>query len=250
MLLRSTLLRRFALVVGLAAAVPAQAAEVLKVGSTPTGIPFTFLDTKTNTIQGVMVDIINEVGKETGYTIQIEPMAFSALIPSLTSNKIDVISAAMFATEKRKEIMDFTDTVYGYGEAMVVAKSDTKAYKELADLKGETVGAQVGTAFVDPLKNAGVFAEVKVYDTGPDMMRDVMNGRIKATFIDYPVIAYQMGQGQFPTLRIVTDYKPLVNGQIGIGLRKGDDKLPKFNAAIAKIKADGRLAAIIKKWGL
>jgi polar amino acid transport system substrate-binding protein len=32
--------------------------KVLKVGSTPTGIPFTFLDTKTNTIEGVMVDII------------------------------------------------------------------------------------------------------------------------------------------------------------------------------------------------
>ena len=32
--------------------------QVLKVGSTPTGIPFTFLDTKTNTIEGVMVDLI------------------------------------------------------------------------------------------------------------------------------------------------------------------------------------------------
>ena len=30
--------------------------KVLKVGSTPTGIPFTFLDTKTNTIEGVMVE--------------------------------------------------------------------------------------------------------------------------------------------------------------------------------------------------
>src|SRR5437016_6147056 len=30
--------------------------KTLKVGSTPTGVPFTFLDTKTNTIEGIMVD--------------------------------------------------------------------------------------------------------------------------------------------------------------------------------------------------
>jgi hypothetical protein len=35
--------------------------EGMKVGSTPTGVPFTFLDTKSNQIQGVMVDIITEI---------------------------------------------------------------------------------------------------------------------------------------------------------------------------------------------
>ena len=36
---------------------PAPAQTVVRVGSTPTGVPFTFLDTKTNTIQGFMVDL-------------------------------------------------------------------------------------------------------------------------------------------------------------------------------------------------
>ena len=73
----------------------ASAQSVLKVGSTPTGIPFTFLDTKTNTIQGVMVDLVTEVGKDAGFQVQVEPMQFSTLIAALTSNKIDLISAAI-----------------------------------------------------------------------------------------------------------------------------------------------------------
>src|SRR3546814_12336239 len=77
----------------------AQAQTVLKVGSTPTGSPFTFLDTKTNTIEGVMVDIIKAVGKEAGFEVQIEPMAFSALIGPLTYKSIDLISAALFLTQ-------------------------------------------------------------------------------------------------------------------------------------------------------
>ncbi len=61
-------------VLALAAAVPGSAQQVLKVGSTPTGVPFTFLDTKTNSIQGVMVDLITEIGKDAGFQVQIEPM--------------------------------------------------------------------------------------------------------------------------------------------------------------------------------
>src|SRR5438552_13046431 len=102
-----------AAIAALAFAIPASASaqQSLKVGSTATGTPFTFLDTKTNSIQGVMVDLITEIGKDAGFQLQIEPMQFSALIPSLTSSKIDIISAAMFATAARKEVIDFSDPV-------------------------------------------------------------------------------------------------------------------------------------------
>src|SRR5437879_11250877 len=134
-----------AAVVVAAGAMPASAQQVLKVGSTPTGVPFTFLDTKTNSIQGIMVDLITEIGKDAGFQVQIEPMQFSTLIASLTSNKIDIISAAMFATAARKEVIDFSDPVYTYGEDLVVPKTDTKDYTTLEDLKGELGGAKVGT---------------------------------------------------------------------------------------------------------
>src|ERR1700743_3839290 len=143
----------------------AQAEEqVVKVGSTPTGIPFTFLDTKTNTIEGVMVDLIREVGNDAGFKVEIEGMQFSTLIPPLTSCKIDIISAAMSITAPRKEVIDFSGPVYTYGEGLIVPKSDSKDYKEFADLKGETVGATKGTAFVEPLQKSGLFAGVKIYD--------------------------------------------------------------------------------------
>src|SRR4051794_1023095 len=85
---------------------PVQAQSVVRVGSTPTGVPFTFLDTKTNTIQGFMVDLITEIGKDAGFQVSIEPMQFSALIPALTTSKIDAISAAMYITPQRKEVID------------------------------------------------------------------------------------------------------------------------------------------------
>src|SRR6476646_2172259 len=234
----------------LASVTGSDAQSIMKVGSTPTGIPFTFLDTKTNSIQGIMVDLVTEIGKDAGLSVQIEPMAFSALIPSLTSGKIDMIAAAMFITAPRKEVVDFSDPIYTYGEGLVVPKSDTKAYTTQEDLKGEVVGAQVGTAFVDALKKSGLFADVKAYDTIPDILRDVNTGRLKAGFADYPILAYNLKQGGFPEVRLVDSYKPVTVGSVGIGVRKGESALlGKINASLAKLKANGTIDKILEKWG-
>jgi polar amino acid transport system substrate-binding protein len=250
MILRNVFVALAALA-ALAFAPPAGAQPVLKVGSTPTGIPFTFLDTKTNTIRGVMVDLVTAAGKDAGFAVTIEPMQFSTLIASLTSGKIDIISAAMYITPARKEVIDFSAPVYSYGEGLVVAKADTKEYTSFEDLKGETVGAQVGTVYVEPLKKTGLFADVKIYDSIPDILRDVNNGRLKAGFADYPILAYNLQQGLFPQVRLVKSYKATVLGSIGIGVRKSDGELlNKIDASLAKLKADGTLKQILAKWGL
>jgi len=231
--------------------VPASAQPVMKVGSTPTGSPFTFLDTKTNTIEGVMADIVKAVGKEAGFGVQIEPMQFSALISSLTTKRIDIISAAMFITPVRQEVVDFSQPIYSYGEGVVVPVKDTTGYQSIADLKGKRVGVQVGTAFVDPLQKSGLFSEVKLYDTTADLMRDANAGRIDAGFLDSPIAAFAISRGQFPNLRMATTFKPTMVSSIGIATRKGDaETMGKVNAALTKLKADGTIEGILKKWGL
>ena len=230
---------------------PAAAEQVLRIGSTPTGVPFTFLDTKTNTIQGIMVDLITAIGKEAGFGVQIEPMQFSTLIPALTGNKIDLIAAAMYATPVRAQVVDFSSTVISYGEGLVVPARDTRDYTALADMKGFTVGAQVGTAYVEPLQKSGLFAEVKIYDTIPDILRDVNAGRIQAGFADLPIVAYNLQQGGFPAVRLVRSYTSVITGSVGIAVRKSDPALlAQVNTALEKLRADGTLKTILAKWGL
>jgi len=229
----------------------ATAQTVYKVGSTPTGVPFTFLDVKTNTIQGAMVDLITAIGDDAGFKVDVQATPFAALIPSLTSNKIDIISAAMLITDQRKEVIDFSDPVFPYPEGMVVNADDSTPYKGLGDLKGATVGAQVGTVYVDFLKKNGEFAEVKVYDSLADVLRDVSLGRIKAGFGDGPILAYQLSQNKDFKAKLVRTYEPKMAGSVGIGVRKTDGELlKKINASLAKLKANGTLDKILAKWNL
>ena len=240
-----------AVLAGLALGGPVAAQETLRVGATPTGMPFTFLDTKTNTIQGMMVDLITAIGTENGWAIEIQPMQFSTLVPALTTGKLDAVSAAMLITPVRQQVIDFSAPVYTYGEGLVVPASDKRDIVDAKELAGGTVGAQVGTAYVEPMKKLGVFADVKVYDTSPDILRDVAAGRLQGGFADFPIVAYAIGQGNYPGLRLVRSYKPMIVGSIGIAVRKEKpEQLAKINASLERMRADGRLQAILTKWGL
>lgn len=229
----------------------ASAQSVLKVGTEANGLPFSFVDPKTNQPDGFMVDVIKAVAEEAGFEITVEPMEFSALISSLTAGKVDLTSAAMYITPKRKEVIDFSNPIFGYGEGMIVHKDDAKEYKSFKELPGETVGAQLGTLYVAPLQEANIFSEVKVYDTVQAMMQDVNAGRIKAGFADYPIMSYFLASGQFPNVKLVKTYEPVVPGEIGIGIPKGKQELlTKINDALEKLKSSGKLDELVAKWNL
>jgi len=229
----------------------AHAQPTYTVGATASGVPFTFLDVKTNSIQGMMVDTAQAVAQAASFNVTVQQTVFSALIPSLTSSKIDIISAGMLKTPARAEVVDFSEPVYSYGEGLIVKADDAKAYKGLDDLRGEVVGAQVGTVFLDMLNKKGGFKEVRSYDSIADMMRDIALGRIKAGLGDQPIVAYQLAQGANTSVKLARDYKPVNVGDVCLVVRKGDtEMLARVNKGIAAIKADGTLAKIVKKWNL
>jgi len=233
-----------------AAAVSGAHAQIVKVGATPTAVPFNFLDPKTNTLKGVMIDIADAVGKKAGFTPEVMPIPFASLVPALQTSKIDMIASAFAKTPQRAEVVDFTQVVLEYGEGLIVPDKDKTNYQTIADLKGKTVGVQIGTLYVEPLKAAQGLKEVKMYDTMADLVRDVALGRLDAAFGDGPVVSYQVRQGA-RNVRYVDSYKPSMPTNIALAVRKGDaGRVKQLDAAIDALKQDGTIAAIMKKWGV
>jgi len=222
-----------------------------RVGATATGIPFSYLDPKTNTIQGAMIDAARFVAAESGFAISIETMPFATLIPALNDNRIDIIGAAMLVTTPRREAIEFSDPVFAYPEGLVVNITDKTAYRALSDLKGKVVGAQSGTVYVDFLKRAGEFADVKLYPSIADILREISQGRLFAGVADAPILAYQLAQNVSLRARLVSTYEPKLTGNVGFGVRKSDTELlAKINDALAKVKSDGTLDTIVARWNL
>ncbi|MDD8023766.1 MAG: ABC transporter substrate-binding protein [Paracoccaceae bacterium] len=243
-------LRSLALAAALALGALQVQAETLTVGITTTGIPFTFVDTATQKPTGAMVDLATAIARDLDVTPEFAISQFSALIPALQTDKIDLISAGMFATDKRKEVVNFSTPVYSYGDAAFVAADDTASY-QIDDLAGQVVGAQIGTTFADQLQAKGIFSEVKLYDSLVDIMRDVKLGRIKAGFGDKPIVAYQISQNPALGVRLVDGYTPMGMGDVALAVSKDKPELlEKVNASIAALTESGELTQIFGKYGL
>jgi polar amino acid transport system substrate-binding protein len=244
------LYRVFALAVAFMGSSLAQA-PTYSVGATPTGNPFTFLDARTNTIQGAMIDLLDAVASDAGFRTGIQATAFPALIPALTGKQIDIIAAPMLITAPRREVVDFSDPVFSYPEGLVVNINDKTAYRSLAELKGQVVGAQAGTVYVEFLKKNAEPAEVKVYDSLAELLREVSLGHIKAGVGDARIVRYQLARNAALGAKLVPTYEAKLNGSVGIAVRKSDTELlAKINASLAKLRANGTIDRILAKWGV
>lgn len=122
-------------------------ADPVRALGTPSGKPFTFLNVDTNKLQGVMVDLINQVAVEEKFEVKIDTSPWASVIPALTSGRADVSIAISLITPARAEIVDFTEPLFRYGEGLVLAASDNRDISSLKELEGSAVGVQIGTAY-------------------------------------------------------------------------------------------------------
>lgn len=240
-----------AVAVSMACAAGQVHADTVKIsaGTTPSSVPNAFLNLKTHEIEGVMPDVIREIGKREGFDVSFDVIPFSALIQSVVSDKIDLIVAGMTPTPRRAEVVDFSQPVAEFGKGIIVNAADKNNYRSIQDLKGMVIGAGAGEETSDELVKLGIFKEVKLYNTAADMARDVALGRITAGFNDYPVWKAQAAAGALQGARVVDGFQPLRRVPIAFGVKKGNTALmAKINDGLGKIKADGTLDKILKKW--
>lgn len=229
----------------------AQSAQTIRIGVTPTGVPFTFIDIKTDRATGVAVDVMEAVAADAGFDLKITPMQFSSMIPALQTDRIDIVVTSLVMTEERKKIIAFSNPIFSSADGLVLHKDDAEKFQSLEQLKGQVVGTLLGSAFVDPLNRIGLFSEVKIYESIPSIVADVANKRIKAGVADAPYLAYGIKQKIFPNVALAKNYKPLVFTNTGFGFRQADaELLAKFNASLERIRKSGALAKIIDKWGV
>lgn len=218
------------------------------VGSSPTGVPYSFVDPWTNSFTGAMIDTVRAVTGALRLKPEFAITPFSALVPSLVARKIDMIAAAMLRTPEREKIVAFSDPIFPYPAGLVVRRENRTSYPDLTALRGLRVGAQVGTRFVDQLRDAGV-DQVKTYDALADILRDVSFGRLDAGYGDEPVLRYQLRVGPKRNARLVPEFRAPLLEQLCLVTRKGDPLLARVNTAIASLK-DREIPAIKQRWKL
>ena len=161
------------------------------------------------------------------------------MIPDLVDEEFDAIFAGMSITAKREETIDFTEAYYPPTPSVYLARAG-----EGDEAIQGAVGATVNTIYADYFTEQGrpfVSLEGSV-----DLAEALLNDEVDAVLVDhgYGVERLAQYEGQ---LAIVGPTVLLDRG-LGIGVREGSDLKGKLDEALASMKADGTLNAIILRW--
>ena len=224
-------------------------AETLKMGTNASFPPYEFYDDESGEIVGIDAEVAAAICEKLGYELEIVDMDFDAIIPAVTTGKIDFGMAGMTVTEERMQSVDFT-TSYATGIQVVIVKEDSEIVS-VDDLFDEganhKIGVQQGTTgdlyCSWDIEDEGL-GSVERYKNGTDAVLALTSGKVDCVVIDNEpaknYIAANEGLKILDTEYAVEDY--------AIALAKDSELTEKINAALEELIADGTVQAIIDKY--
>ena len=226
---------------GFASAAHAQG-EPLRVATDATFPPMEFVENGKRT--GFDVELVEAIGKTLGRKIEWIDIDFKGLVPGLISRRFDMAVSAIYITDERKKVVDFTAPYYA-GGLVVMVKDGNTAIKAPADINGKKVSVQVGTKSVAFTKEKYPQVQLMEVEKNQEMFNLVDIGRADAAVTGKPA-AYQYVRTR-PGLKVLPEQ--ITTEEYGMAIRKDTPELTKaVNGAIEKLKADGTYAQIEKKW--
>lgn len=216
---------------------------VFRVGVDATFAPFEFVKDGKKT--GFDIELVEALAKKIGAKkVEWVDIDFKGLIPGLLANRFDMISSAMYITDARKKVVDFSDTYYP-GGLVVMVKAGNKTIKTPADLAGKTVAVQIGTKSAKYLPEHYPSAKVVEVETNAEMFGQVETGRTDAVVTGKP--AAKLYAQNHPSVKVLDEQVTVE--EYGFAVRKDNpDLLNSINASLAALKADGTYAKLVDKW--
>ena len=217
----------------------AMAGNVVRMGTEGAYAPYNFINDN-GEVDGYERELGDELCKRAQLDCTWVTNDWDSIIPNLVSGNYDTIMAGMSITAERDEVIDFTSEYF---------PSDPSSYVALAsaDVSATTGVVAAQTATIQAAFVAESSATVVEFATMEDTIAAVRNGEADSVLADHAALKDIVDASNGALAFVGDDVS--IGGGVGMGVRESDTELrDKFEAAIASMKADGSLNAMIAKW--
>ncbi|MBZ9772238.1 transporter substrate-binding domain-containing protein [Mesorhizobium sp. CO1-1-8] len=228
-------------------------ARSVKVGIAATPIPPYQAPDASGKFTGWEIEILEAICQDQKLECELVPTTFSALIPELTGGKIDLIMSAMSITDKRLEVIDFSDK-YAATKRSVVGQKGVAVEVTPEGLAGKTIGVLQASTDERYVKKYFPKATVKSYPAQDEANQDLIAGRIDVTQSDEVfLLNFLKGAGaeccEVKGRISRSDDLEIFGPGSGVGVRKTDPDLKEMvNKAIKNIRENGKYGEISNKY--
>ncbi|MFK3707925.1 transporter substrate-binding domain-containing protein [Klebsiella sp. NPDC088457] len=238
--------------IGLAGSLYAKQGK-LTIATDATFPPFESIDASGQLV-GYDVDLMYAICKAAAMNCNVISAPWDGMIPGLMNNKYDALISQLTVTDARRRVMAFSD-IYDHPVFRFVTKKGSITDTSHEGLKGKVIAVQTGTPMDTYVTKHYPDSTIKRYDGGSAPYLDLKAGR-SDIFISYEAqIIYSFlkkddGKDyQLVGPRLTGKDAPEFGEGVAIAINKKNTELvERINQGLAKIRADGELEALNKKY--
>ena len=220
----------------------------LRVGFEAGNMPFEMIDRKGRFV-GFDIDMAREMARAMGVRFVPVNTPWDTIIPSLITEKFDLIMSGMTVTPKRNLQINFADPYFFVGQTLIIRKElegKIQSHKDL-DSPNFIVTSKRGTTGEQAVRQKIPKCTYKSYPTEIEAALEVVNGKAHAFVYDLPYCVIFMAQQGDEKLAFID--RPFTHEPLAWGFRKGDPDLENWlNHFLAQMKRDGRYDRIYSRW--
>lgn len=219
----------------------------LTVATDATWPPMEYID-ENRQIVGFDIDLMRAAAKAAGFEVEFQNTAWDGIFAGLANGDYDAVISSVTITDERRGAMDFSVPYINAGQVLIVNQSAPASVTTLADLRGQSVGAQIGTTGAFEVeKVTGV--TLRTYDEIGLAVEDLANGRIAGVVADTPIAADFVLQNANYANRLKIVGEPFTEEFYGVAVRKGNTAvLEMINRGLRAVLNDGTAEALQDKW--
>lgn len=204
---------------------------------------------------GFDVALAQALGAKLGLKVQFSNLAFTSLLTSLDTGRVDIVLSGLYDTSERQakyNIIDYLNT----GSQIFTTTAKASKAPELSSLCGQTVETAIGTAFTQQLQALSTTMcagkpPLKVLAEGgsfADEVLQVNTGRAAAAISTVDNVAYSLTTQPNTYVKVGGPFDKV---PYGIDVTKANSGLlAALQAAFKDILADGTYAQIAAKYNL
>lgn len=202
---------------------------------------------------GFDIDVVDAIAVKLGLKVTYDNQAFTQLIPSLETNRVQIVASGLSDLKTRESVANFID-YFKTGAQLFTSKANFPKASNWAALCGQTVEINIGTSYIPDVaqlsakvcKGKSPIKDIIVGGTIADQELQIKTGRAIAAVTAPENVGYlsTVSPGDWVTIGPV--FAP---SYYGIAFAKSQVAL--FNAATRAFKdilQDGVYVQIAKRW--
>jgi len=223
---------------------------VLKVGTTGDWNPMTMKDPATNGYTGYDIDVMTELAKDLGVTLELVPADWKTLVSGVTSGKYHMTGSASVSPARAK-VAGYSNSYFSLATVPLILAKNASRFKDWADLdKADvTVAATLGTTQEKQVKQYFPHAKYKIVEAPARDFQEVLSGRADA-HITSNVEAYKL-VAKYPQMMVVPVSAPKSPTPIAMLLPQADQVWINYVNTWIRLKQErGFFDQLGKKWQL